>query len=50
MVRSPMYGLHMRHTLTSHLDTLGLNYDNEWSEMNANRHVQMVEAMLTDGM
>ncbi|KAL5119084.1 hypothetical protein ACEQ8H_003008 [Pleosporales sp. CAS-2024a] len=29
--------------------TLG-NYDNEWSETNANRHVQMVQAMVRDGM
>jgi hypothetical protein len=34
----------------SHFWPYGLNYDNEWSETNANRHVQMVEAMLTDGM
>jgi hypothetical protein len=27
-----------------------LNFETEWSETNANRHVQMVEAMLTDGM
>jgi hypothetical protein len=33
-----------------HFWPYGLNYDNEWSETNANRHVQMVEAMLTDGM
>ena len=34
----------------SHFWPYGLNYDTEWSETNANRHVQMVEAMLTDGM
>lgn len=33
-----------------HFWPYGLNYDNEWSETNANRHVQLVEAMLTDGM
>lgn len=34
----------------SHFWPYGLNYDNEWSETNANRHVQLVEAMLVDGM
>ena len=34
----------------SHFWPYGLNYETEWSETNANRHVQMVEAMLTDGM
>lgn len=33
-----------------HFWPYGLNYDNEWSETNANRHVQMVDAMLRDGM
>ncbi|RYN40810.1 hypothetical protein AA0113_g3600 [Alternaria arborescens] len=33
-----------------HFWPYGLNYDTEWSETNANRHVQIVEAMLTDGM
>ncbi|KAF2008433.1 hypothetical protein BU24DRAFT_360133 [Aaosphaeria arxii CBS 175.79] len=33
-----------------HFWPYGLNYDNEWSETNADRHVKMVEAMLTDGM
>jgi hypothetical protein len=28
----------------------GLNYDTEWSETNANRHVQLIDAMLKDGM
>ncbi|KAF1833269.1 hypothetical protein BDW02DRAFT_386500 [Decorospora gaudefroyi] len=34
----------------SHFWPYGLNYDNEWSETNADRHVQMVRAMLNDGM
>ncbi|KAH9873027.1 hypothetical protein J1614_005423 [Plenodomus biglobosus] len=34
----------------SHFWPYGLNFETEWSETNANRHVQMVEAMLTDGM
>ncbi|RYP29512.1 hypothetical protein DL767_006702 [Monosporascus sp. MG133] len=33
-----------------HFWPYGLNYDNEWSETNANRHVQLVDAMLADGM
>ncbi|KAL6706642.1 hypothetical protein ACN47E_005184 [Coniothyrium glycines] len=33
-----------------HFWPYGLNYETEWSETNANRHVQLVEAMLTDGM
>lgn len=33
-----------------HIWPYGLNYDSEWSETNANRHVQLIEAMLTDGM
>ncbi|PGH05366.1 hypothetical protein AJ79_06835 [Helicocarpus griseus UAMH5409] len=33
-----------------HFWPYGLNYDNEWSETNADRHVMLVEAMLTDGM
>ncbi|RSL83031.1 hypothetical protein CEP51_004764 [Fusarium floridanum] len=33
-----------------HFWPYGLNYDNEWSETNANRHVQMIDAMLADGM
>jgi hypothetical protein len=28
----------------------GLNYDTEWSETNANRHVQLIDAMIKDGM
>jgi hypothetical protein len=34
----------------SHFWPYGLNYDNEWSETNADRHVKLVEAMLVDGM
>ncbi|KAL8386856.1 hypothetical protein RB595_010340 [Gaeumannomyces hyphopodioides] len=34
----------------SHIWPYGLNYDNEWSETNANRHVQLVDAMIRDGM
>jgi hypothetical protein len=34
----------------SHFWPYGLNYDTEWSETNANRHVQMVAAMVRDGM
>ncbi|KAF5027616.1 hypothetical protein F66182_287 [Fusarium sp. NRRL 66182] len=33
-----------------HIWPYGLNYDNEWSETNANRHVQLINAMLRDGM
>lgn len=33
-----------------HFWPYGLNFDSEWSETNADRHVQIVEAMLTDGM
>ncbi|KAI9148203.1 hypothetical protein HJFPF1_12029 [Paramyrothecium foliicola] len=33
-----------------HIWPYGLNYDNEWSETNANRHVQLIDAMLKDGM
>ncbi|KAF2275255.1 uncharacterized protein EI97DRAFT_451154 [Westerdykella ornata] len=33
-----------------HFWPYGLNYENEWSETNANRHVQLVQAMLKDGM
>ncbi|KAF5664109.1 ricin b lectin [Fusarium heterosporum] len=33
-----------------HIWPYGLNYDNEWSETNANRHVQLVTAMLADGL
>lgn len=33
-----------------HFWPYGLNYDKEWSEMNANRHCQMVDAMLADGL
>ncbi|KAF1961448.1 hypothetical protein CC80DRAFT_513286 [Byssothecium circinans] len=34
----------------SHFWPYGLNYDNEWSETNGDRHVKMVAAMLKDGM
>ncbi|EUC34083.1 hypothetical protein COCCADRAFT_25764 [Bipolaris zeicola 26-R-13] len=34
----------------SHFWPYGLNYDNEWSETNADRHVRMVQAMINDGM
>lgn len=34
----------------SHFWPYGLNYETEWSETNANRHVQIVDAMLADGM
>ncbi|TDZ37644.1 hypothetical protein CTRI78_v011077 [Colletotrichum trifolii] len=34
----------------SHFWPYGLNYDTEWSETNANRHVQIVNAMIRDGM
>ncbi|VUC34750.1 unnamed protein product [Clonostachys rosea] len=33
-----------------HFWPYGLNYDSEWTETNANRHVRMVDAMLADGM
>jgi hypothetical protein len=33
-----------------HFWPYGLNYETEWSEGSANRHVMLVEAMLTDGM
>ncbi|KAL4916122.1 hypothetical protein BDW62DRAFT_202960 [Aspergillus aurantiobrunneus] len=34
----------------SHFWPYGLNYNNEWSETNADRHVELVNAMLADGM
>ncbi|KAI9369818.1 hypothetical protein BJX61DRAFT_124930 [Aspergillus egyptiacus] len=34
----------------SHFWPYGLNYDNEWSETNGDRHVELVNAMLADGM
>ncbi|KAK6825543.1 hypothetical protein PG990_003127 [Apiospora arundinis] len=34
----------------SHFWPYGLNYDNEWSETNANRNVLLVNAMIKDGM
>jgi len=45
-----MFQLYVKHRLTCHVDIPGLNYETEWSETNANRHVQLIEAMLTDGM
>lgn len=33
-----------------HFWPYGLNYESEWSETNGNRHVQLVDAMLKDGM
>lgn len=33
-----------------HIWPYGLNYDNEWSETNANRHCQLIDAMLADGL
>lgn len=33
-----------------HIWPYGLNYDNEWSETNANRHVQLIDAMIKDGL
>ena len=33
-----------------HFWPYGLNYDNEWSEANAYRHVKMIWAMKADGM
>jgi hypothetical protein len=33
-----------------HIWPYGLNYDNEWSETNANRHVQLIDAMIRDGL
>lgn len=34
----------------SHFWPYGLNYDNEWSETNAVRHCQIVNAMIRDGL
>lgn len=33
-----------------HIWPYGLNYDNEWSETNADRHVQLIDAMIKDGL
>lgn len=33
-----------------HFWPYGLNYDSEWSESNASRHCQLVDAMLADGL
>ncbi|KAJ0414828.1 hypothetical protein BJY00DRAFT_318399 [Aspergillus carlsbadensis] len=33
-----------------HIWPYGLNYDSEWSETNADRHVLLVNAMVEDGM
>ncbi|KAM0278612.1 hypothetical protein ACHAQH_005087 [Verticillium albo-atrum] len=34
----------------SHIWPYGLNYDNEWSTTNADRHVRLINAMIRDGM
>ncbi|KAK0390508.1 hypothetical protein NLU13_0012 [Sarocladium strictum] len=34
----------------SHIWPYGLNYDNEWSDQNAERHCLLVNAMIDDGM
>lgn len=34
----------------SHIWPYGLNYDDEWSETNADRHVLLINAMIEDGM
>lgn len=34
----------------NHIWPYGLNYDSEWSETNADRHVKLIDAMLKDGM
>ncbi|TEA17445.1 hypothetical protein C8034_v009095 [Colletotrichum sidae] len=34
----------------SHFWPYGLNYETEWSESTANRHVQIINAMIADGM
>ncbi|PNS17394.1 hypothetical protein CAC42_7077 [Sphaceloma murrayae] len=33
-----------------HIWPYGLNYDSEWSELNADRHCQLIDAMIKDGM
>ncbi|KAL5340163.1 hypothetical protein BJX70DRAFT_396936 [Aspergillus crustosus] len=33
-----------------HIWPYGLNYNNEWSEVNGDRHVQLINAMLVDGL
>ncbi|KAK3687982.1 hypothetical protein B0T22DRAFT_439552 [Podospora appendiculata] len=33
-----------------HIWPYGLNYDTEWSETNGNRHCQLINAMLGDGL
>jgi len=33
-----------------HIWPYGLNYDREWSETNADRHCQLIDAMLADGL
>lgn len=38
------------HTGGGHFWPYGLNYDNEWSEANAFRHVKLIAAMRSDGM
>ncbi|KAH7378426.1 hypothetical protein DE146DRAFT_730983 [Phaeosphaeria sp. MPI-PUGE-AT-0046c] len=34
----------------SHIWPYGLNYETEWSETNAVRHVQLIDAMIKDGL
>jgi len=34
----------------SHIWPYGLNYDTEWSETNADRHVRLIDAMIKDGL
>ncbi|KAL4880362.1 hypothetical protein BJY04DRAFT_219357 [Aspergillus karnatakaensis] len=33
-----------------HIWPYGLNYNDEWSEVNGDRHVQLINAMLADGL
>lgn len=33
-----------------HIWPYGLNYNDEWSETNADRHVELINAMLADGL
>ncbi|KAI1169857.1 hypothetical protein F4777DRAFT_584480 [Nemania sp. FL0916] len=35
---------------SQHIWPYGLNYESEFSEVNADRHVQLIDAMLADGM
>ncbi|KAF6827992.1 hypothetical protein CPLU01_08812 [Colletotrichum plurivorum] len=34
----------------SHFWPYGLNYDNEWSETTTDRYVQIIKAMIVDGI